>query len=332
VSATKTLPWLTEYLDGVNSELAELYPAHSPSLLEDAVADSLSGGGKRVRAILALLWCETFSGDYRRAIPLAAAYELAHASALVQDDIIDNSSMRRGRKSIVAKYGVSNAILASNLLLFYVPKMVAKYADLESSRLARLFDLVGESCRATTWGEFLDLEMTRKEEVSESEYEEMIRLKTSTLLSAPSASGAILGGASDEQISLASRFGELLGMAYQVQDDTLDLVGDERILGKPVFTDLRGGKKSFILIHCMRRCSAEERSFIRGLVNRAGPYTDGEISEVRRLLEENGSIDYAHGRTSHYVGQAKDVLSSFPESRATTMLHELADYLAERYS
>ena len=332
MSATKSVPWLTEYLDCINAQLAELYPSSSSTVLQDAVADSLSGGGKRVRAILALLWCETFSGDYRPAIPLAAAYELAHASALVQDDIIDNSDMRRGRKSITAKYGVSNAILASNLLLFYVPKMVAKYADLKSTRLARLFDLVGESCRATTWGEFLDLEMTQREDVSESEYEEMIRLKTSTLLSAPSASGAILGGASDEQISLASKFGELLGMAYQIQDDTLDLIGDERILGKPVFSDLRGGKKSFILVHCMRRCSAEERSFIGGLVNRAGPYSESETSRVRRLLEEHGSIDYARERTSHYIMQAKDVLSYFPERRATTMLYELADYLAERYS
>ncbi len=330
MSATESITWLKEYLDCVNSQLAELYPANSTAL-ENGMADALSGGGKRVRAILALLWCEVFSGDYRPAIPLAAAYELAHASALVQDDIIDQSDMRRGRKSIVAKYGLANAILASNLLLFHVPKMVAKYQGLESSRLARLFDLVGEACRATTWGEFLDLEMSQREEVSEVEYEEMIRLKTSTLLSAPSASGAIVGGASDEQVMLASRFGEMLGMAYQVQDDTLDLTGDERVLGKPVFTDLRGGKKSLILIHCARRCSTEERGFIQSLLNRAGPYTEHETSRVRRLLEEYGSIEYARQKTLDYVGQAKDVLSSVPGCNAKTLLLELSDYLAVRY-
>jgi geranylgeranyl pyrophosphate synthase len=164
------------------------------------------------------------------------------------------------------------------------------------------------------------------EEVSENEYEGMIRLKTSTLLSAPSASGAIVGGGTDEQERLASRFGELLGMAYQIQDDTLDLIGDEETLGKPVFTDLRGGKKSFILVHCKRRCSSEERSFIQSLLNRAGPYSDDEVSRVRRLLEE-----YAHERALHYIRQAKDVLSSVPECRARTMLLELSDYLAVRY-
>ncbi|MGH9920095.1 MAG: polyprenyl synthetase family protein, partial [Nitrososphaerales archaeon] len=98
------MPWLKEYLRPVNSELSELYPARPSTALESAASEALSSGGKRVRGTLALLWCELFSGDYRPAIPLAVAYELAHASALVQDDIIDHSDMRMGRKSLVAKY------------------------------------------------------------------------------------------------------------------------------------------------------------------------------------------------------------------------------------
>jgi geranylgeranyl diphosphate synthase type I len=323
--------WMKDYVDSVNSQLEELFPAVGSTALERAAADALSGGGKRVRAILALLWCEVFSGNYRPAIPLAVAYELAHASALVQDDIIDRSDTRRGRESIVAKYGLSNAILASDLLLFNVPKMVAKYNNLEGGRLARIFDLVGEACRATTWGEFLDLEMARGREGTEQDYEEMIRLKTSTLLSAPCASGAMIGGASDEQEALASRFGESLGMAYQVQDDALDLVGDESALGKPVFTDLRGGKKSIVLIHCASHCSSEERSFILSLLNRQGTYSDEEISKLRRLIEENGSLDYAREMMLRYTGRAKGALDTVPQCRARSLLLELADYLAVRY-
>jgi geranylgeranyl pyrophosphate synthase len=323
--------WLKEYVDCVNSHLEELFPPRGLTTLERAAADALSGGGKRVRAILALLWCEVFSGNYKPAIPLAAAYELAHASALVQDDIIDHSDMRRGRESIVAKYGLSNAILASDLLLFNVPKMVARYGNLEGGKLARIFDLVGEACRATTWGEFLDLEMARGREGTEQDYEEMIRLKTSTLLSAPCASGALIGGASDEQASLASKFGESLGMAYQVQDDTLDLVGDESALGKPVFTDLRGGKKSIVLIHCASHCSKEDRSFILSLLNRQGPYSDDETSKVRTLIEEQGSLGYAREMMSRYTSKAKDALAAVPQCRARSFLLELTDYLAARY-
>jgi len=325
------IPWLKEYQDAVKSQIEELYPPPHSTTIESAAADALYGSGKRVRATLALLWCEVFSGDYRPAVPLAVAYELAHASALVQDDIIDHSDMRRGTESIVAKYGLSDAILASDLLLFNVPRMVAKYGNLESGRLARIFDLVGEACRATTWGEFLDLELARGKEGTEQDYEEMIRLKTSTLLSAPCASGAMVGGASDEQSSLASRFGEALGMAYQVQDDTLDLIGDESALGKPVFTDLRGGKKSIVLTHCASHCSRDDRSFILGLLNRTGQYSSDEISRLRGLLEKHGSLDYAHEKVLHYTKAAKDVLGSVPESRAKSLLLELTDYLAARY-
>ncbi|HYB45057.1 MAG TPA: polyprenyl synthetase family protein [Nitrososphaerales archaeon] len=327
----ESMLWLKEYVGSVNSQLEELFPGQRSTTLERAAADALSGGGKRVRAALALLWCEVFSGDYRPAVPLAAAYELAHASALVQDDIIDHSDLRRGKESIVAKYGLSNAILASDLLLFNVPKMVAKYGNLESGRLARIFDLVGEACRATTWGEFLDLEMARGKEGTEQDYEEMIRMKTSTLLSAPCASGAIVGGASDEQASLAGRFGESLGIAYQVQDDTLDLVGDEAALGKPVFTDLRGGKKSIVLLHCMGHSSSDERSFVLGLLNRSGPYGSDEISKLRGLIEEHGSLDYAREVVLRHSNKAKGVLDSVPECRAKSLLLELTDYLATRY-
>jgi geranylgeranyl diphosphate synthase type I len=325
------VPWLVEYVDAVNSELGRLYPHPGSTTLERAVADALSIGGKRVRATLALLWCEIYAGDYKPAIPLAVAYELAHASALVQDDIIDHSEMRRGMKSIEAKYGLTTAILASDLLLFNVPRMVAKYDTIESRRLARIFDLVGEACRATTWGEFLDMEMARGADGAEKDYEEMIRLKTSTLLSAPCASGALIGGASDEQSALAGRFGEELGMAYQIQDDALDLVGDESALGKPTFTDLRGGKKSVILIHCMNHCSLDDRRFIHGLLNRSGSYSEEEVSRLKKLIEKKGSLEYAKERVSSYTGRAREVLESAPDSRARSRLLELTDYLAARY-
>jgi geranylgeranyl diphosphate synthase, type I len=325
------VPWLIEYVDSVNSELRELYPQTGATALERAVADALSVGGKRVRATLALLWCEVYSRDYKPAVPLAVAYELAHASALVQDDIIDHSELRRGMKSIEAKYGLTTAILASDLLLFNVPRMVAKYGNLDSRRLAKIFDLVGEACRATTWGEFLDMEMAGGADGTEKDYEKMIRLKTSTLLSAPCASGALVGGASDEQAALASRFGEELGMAYQIQDDALDLVGDESTLGKPTFTDLRGGKKSVILIHCMNHCSGDDRRFILGLLNRSGSYSDSEVSKLKRLIEEKGSLEHAKERVLSYTGSARGVLDSVSGSVARSRLIELTDYLAARY-
>jgi geranylgeranyl pyrophosphate synthase len=331
MSATRTLQWLGDYIECIDAELEKMFPKDPATTLERAVVDSLSSGGKRVRAVLALLWCEMFSGEYRAAIPAAVAYELAHASALVQDDIIDSSETRRGSKSIVAKYGLSQAILASDLLLFNVPKLIAKYDALESRRLAKLFDLVGEACRGATWGEFLDLEIAKSDHASEMEYEEMIRCKTATLLSAPCASGAIIGGASEEGIHLAHRFGEWLGMAYQIQDDALDLMGSEEALGKPVFSDVRAGKKNILLIHCFGRCSEAERAFLASLFQRTGEYDEKEKSKARGILQRHGSVSYAHSRALHHVEQAKRVLAMTRECQAKNSLLELSDYLAERY-
>ncbi|MDE1852418.1 MAG: polyprenyl synthetase family protein [Thaumarchaeota archaeon] len=325
------MSWLKGYIDPVNSMLEELNPPGGKTALENAVADALSIGGKRVRATLALLWCEVYSGDYRPAVPLAAAYELAHASALIQDDIIDRSEMRRGVESIEVKYGLTTALLASDLLLFNVPKMVAKYTDLDSRRLAKILDLLGEACRATTWGEFIDMQMAHDGEGTENEYEEMIRMKTSSLLSAPCASGALVGGASEEGAAAASRFGEEVGLAYQIQDDALDLVGEEAELGKPVLTDLRGGKKSFVLMHCISRCSGEDRGFISGLVNRSGPYGKDEVSRLRRLIEATGSLDYARQKIAMHTTNARTALDSVPEREATSRLREMTEYLAARY-
>ena len=332
--------WLEEYVSCIDSQLSELYLGRPQSsgatTLQRAAADALSTGGKRVRAVLALLWCEAFSGDYRRAIPVAVAYELAHASALIQDDIIDHSDLRRGKESTVAKYGLSNAVLASDLLLFHVPKMIAKYSDLSSERLCWLFDLVGESCRSTTWGEFLDLEMAAagRDEAFEKEYEEMIRLKTASLLGAPSASGAIVGGASKEEVDTAYSFGECLGMAYQIQDDLLDLMGDEAALGKPVFTDVKGGKKNVVLIHALKSCSEEERSFLVSLLGREGLYSESEIQRARRVFLGCGSVEYAQAKIVRYVDEGRKVLSTLPytqNSSALQRLLELSDYLSIRY-
>jgi geranylgeranyl diphosphate synthase, type II len=333
--------WLKEYADCIDTQLSELHLGQPPrtTALQRAANEALSAGGKRVRAVLALLWCEVFSGDYKHAIPVAVAYELAHATALIQDDIIDNSDLRRGKRSVVAKYGLSNAILTSDLLLFHVPKMVSKYRDLSSERLCALFDLLGDSCRASIWGEFLDLEMAAVPNESgpeEQDYEEMIRLKTASLLGAPAASGAIVGGASDEEVKTAYKFGECLGMAYQIQDDLLDLMGDEGVLGKQGFTDVKGGKRNVVLIHSLDHCSEEDRSFIVGLLGRREPYSESELQRARQIFTENGSVEYARTKVGRYVEQARGILSVVAqakrqESMALQHLNELTDYLSKRY-
>ncbi len=324
--------WLLEYSSCINEEI-DLHFGKGVTELERTALEAISKG-KRVRAILALLWCEALGEDYKRAAPVAVAYELAHAAALVQDDIIDKSDMRRGEKSIVGKYGVGGAILTSNTLLFQVPGLIAECGRLgaNSPILCRLLELLGNCYRSATMGEFLDLEMAERESVQENDYAEMIRLKTGALIGASSASGAIVGCALKDEgvIKKAYDFGESLGIAYQIQDDILDLLGDEDIIGKPIFTDIKRGKKSLVLIDLLSRCSRDESNFIHSLIGRNGSFDEWEVVKARSLLSQYDSPTYARRFAAQYVERAKELANSIRPSRARDRLLELSSYLTMR--
>ncbi|HXW36298.1 MAG TPA: polyprenyl synthetase family protein [Nitrososphaerales archaeon] len=320
--------WLRDYVSKIDLQLAKVL-GEGVSSVELTAREALSGG-KRIRAVLALLWCEGMSGSPEAAVPVAAAYELAHAAALVQDDILDGSSMRRGRMSTVARYGLRSAILASNMLLALVPRQIVEHGETAqgAETLKKLFDLLGESFGSAVLGEYLDLKMAESETASEKEYLEMIRLKTGALIAASSASGAIVGSDQDSGASSkAYDFGERLGMAYQIQDDILDIVGNEAVLGKPAFTDLAGGKKNLVLIHTFDHCTDEERRLLGSLAVKNEP---ARMEAAKVIFERYGSIDYARRIAAGLCDDARGILGSVDLGGASGMLFELSDYLLAR--
>jgi geranylgeranyl diphosphate synthase type I len=324
--------WLNEYVEAIDSRVSSLFSAGDSSL-ETAVKAALYGG-KRIRAVLALLWCEAVSGGYEAAVPVAVAYELAHAAALVQDDILDESEFRRGEKSIVGKHGLRTAILASNMLLAQVPREIAGYGSSDSGgeTLRMLFDLLGDSFAAAVLGEFLDLEMTERNSVNQDDYEYMIKMKTGALVAASSASGVVVGGGVNRtaMVKTAYSFGEWLGMAYQVHDDLLDIFGDEKALGKPVFADIRGGKKNIVLIHALERSSEDDRLFLQNLLGKKREFDDSEIRRVRNLLSQHESGEYAQGVAASYAENARKLLETAEVGPTRTKLLELSDYITSR--
>ncbi len=303
------------------------------SSLENAVAEAMTGG-KRVRAVLALLWCEAISEEYTAAIPVAVAYELAHAAALVQDDILDDSEKRRGTQSIVKKHGLRSAMLASNALLAQVPRVISEYGLQPSGgqMLRKLFELLGDSFGSTIMGEFLDLEMAEKDLVEQGDYEYMIRMKTGALIGASSASGVIVGGGlhDDKLLDIAFSSGEWLGMAYQVQDDLLDIMSNEQTLGKPVFADVRGGKKNTVLIHAMDKSSDDDRRFLRDVLHKKGQFSDAEVDRVKDLLVRHGSVEYAKDLSARYTQNGLKLVETVEIGKTRRKLVELSEYLVSR--
>ena len=324
--------WLQDYQRIINDRISTEFKGDISEL--DRFALEEVSGGKRIRAVLAMLWCEAYCGDADPVVPIAVAYELAHAAALVQDDIIDDSDSRRGAKSFAGKYGVPRAILAANALLFYVPKMIAKYGrkDSNADTICKLLDLLGDCCRAATTGEFLDLELANLAEVKESQYLEMIKLKTGALIAASCASGALIGGGQKNWNSVrdASTFGELLGIAYQIQDDILDFLGDESVLGKPAFTDIWNGKTSLVMIHLMKNCTDEETQFANSLIGRREAFEDWECDRLRTLLTKYGSAEFAGNLARAYIRNGEAILNGLADSKAKDRLFELSNYLSSR--
>jgi len=326
--------WLKEYQECVQSQIKSQF-ANPQSQLE-ASAFEVIAGGKRLRAVLTLLWCEALCGDYTRASEIAAAYELAHSAALIQDDVIDNSAMRRGEPSLLGKYGISGAILAANTLLFFVPKLISEFARKSGNATltSKLLDLFGECYRSSSLGEYRDLEMVDFPSVTEKNYEEMIRLKTGSLIGAASASGALIGKGSDDSgiVSAAYEYGASLGVAYQVQDDVLDIYGDEHEIGKPIFNDIVNGKKSLMFIRFFNVCDVDiETRFIRDLLRtRSDSITEEEIVRTRELLSKYDCESYAKSFAEGHIRRAEASLEILESSVAKERLLELSSVLALR--
>ncbi|MEM4312382.1 MAG: polyprenyl synthetase family protein [Nitrososphaerales archaeon] len=285
--------------------------------------------GKRFRAILALLWCEGFNQDYRLALPIAIAYELAHTAALIQDDIIDASKYRRGYESLTSKLGLNKALLLANFFLFEIPKRLLEYkGKIEEDKLYALLNIIGETCKLTTLGEYLDQEFINRDFVSEEDYIKMVKMKTGALMAAPCSCGAIVGNADTKGFNLAYTFGENLGISYQILDDMLDIFGKEDL--RESFNDLRNGKKSIILIHTLKRCSKEEREFLKSFQG-SEDLNEEEKRKVREIFAKYGSFEYARNLGKQYLDKALSSLEEVPNPSVRYKIKILTNFILEKF-
>lgn len=320
------------YFDEINNCLRHLYPKSNRFFKK--ISASLNVGGKRIRGILALLACEAVSGDYRKALQIATAYEAAHTAALIQDDIIDDSSVRRGELSLHARHGIPAAILISDVLIFEVFGQLAQYANLNlpKKRIFSLLQKIYFASKAAAYGEYLDLLLSEKEDVTMDEYLEMVKCKTGSLLAAPAACGAIVGNGSSKEIALLQNYGEKHGVAYQIIDDVIDIIGDEKTTGKPVFNDIKNKKKNAVLVHFleMKNCPKNDVDFLKGLMGKKD-LSHTEMTKARNILFESGSIDFVRELAIKIANEGKGQIHSLDDSPAKRKLLNLSNVLVQRY-
>ncbi len=305
----------------IEGAIRRYLPVKKPEGLYRATRHLLYAGGKRLRPALTLIACEAIGKDWKPVLPAALAVETIHTFTLVHDDIMDRDELRRGVKTVHAEYGEPVAILAGDTL-FAEAFVILAGCDVEAANVVRASKLLAEVCVKICEGQYLDMSFEDSDSVSEEEYLEMVEKKTATLLAASSTLPAILYGERDEVVKALWDYGINCGIAFQIQDDILDLVGKEKI-GKDWGSDIVEGKKTLIMLKAME-LGVEIDIYGRGEASVK------EIEEAVKKLEDCGAIEYARKKAVQFAERAKESLKVLPESRARKLMEQLADYIVTR--
>lgn len=240
---------IKHYQELVQDQLNTYAFPDSPSGLYDPLRYFMTLGGKRMRPVLTLMGCELFSSDLNQAVPAAISVELFHNFSLIHDDIMDQAPLRRGKETVHQKWDTNTAILSGDALLIKAYQEIAKYSGPLMFDLLNIFNQTAlEVCE----GQQLDMDFETMSEVEIDDYLHMITFKTAVLLGASLKMGAKVGGASEDEAQALYQFGVNLGVAFQLQDDVLDVYADQEKFGKQVGGDIIANKKTYLLLKAMQ--------------------------------------------------------------------------------
>ena len=274
-----------ELLKKVNEALDSLAYDRTPFTLYEPIKYVLSIGGKRVRPVLMLLAYNLYRDDPERIMTPAIGLETYHNFTLLHDDLMDHADMRRGHETVHKKWDANQAILSGDTMLLQAFERVL---DCDNDKLQQVFRTFLVTTLEIGEGQQLDVEFETRNDVREEEYIEMIRLKTSVLLACAVKLGAILAGASEEDQENIYRFGEQIGLAFQLQDDLLDVYGDPKVFGKNIGGDITSNKKTYMLINAYNRANESQRAELVRWLHAKEFDRNEKVAAVTRLYDEIG--------------------------------------------
>ncbi len=298
--------------------------------ISSPVWDFLSRGGKRWRPALMLLACEAVGGRKADALPFTPIPELAHSGSVIVDDVEDNSALRRGKPSLHIEYGVDIAINAGNALYFLPLLPLALDKKLSPEKKSLVYALYVSEMSKLSFGQGIDIFWHNgHKDATEQEYLQMCSLKTGSLARMAVGLGATLGGASRRQFEALTEFATSIGVAFQIQDDILNIKPNEG-WGKETGDDIKEGKRTLMAIHAFSALPEKERARLTWILDSRNN-SDNEVREAIDMLEKSGSIEYAKKTAASLVsGSWAKLEKSLPATRAKGMLKEFAEYVVER--
>ena len=305
----------------VNNYLDNIPYTRKPESLYEPIRYVLSLGGKRIRPVLMLMSYNLYKDDADTILPTACGLETYHNYTLLHDDLMDNADMRRGHATVHKKWDANTAILSGDSMLVLSYQRIAQCAP---QYLPQILDLFTTTALEIGEGQQYDMEFETRDDVCESEYIEMIRLKTSVLLACAMKMGAIQAGASVADQDALYRYGESLGLAFQLQDDYLDVYGDPSVFGKNIGGDITSNKKTFMLINALLRAEGQDKAELEAWIARKDFDRQEKVDAVTHLYTKLGIDRLARERIEYYTREALSCLDAVdtPDERKA----ELREY------
>jgi len=290
-----------ELLKKVNEALDNLVYDRQPASLYDPIRYVLSIGGKRVRPVLTLLSYNLYKDDPLSIMSQAIGLETYHNFTLLHDDLMDNADMRRGHETVHKKWDANRAILSGDTMLLQAFERVE---ECDPTKLPDVFKVFIQTTLEIGEGQQLDVEFETRNDVTEDEYIEMIRLKTSVLLACACKVGAIMAGASADDTDNLYKFGEKLGLAFQLQDDLLDVYGDPAVFGKNIGGDITSNKKTYMLINAFNRATPAQREELTKWVEAKEFDRNEKVAAVTNLYNEIGIRKLCEQKMEQYYQES----------------------------
>ncbi len=295
-----------EILQQVNDYLANLPYDRKPASLYDPVKYVLSLGGKRIRPVLMLLGYNLWKEHPEDILMPAIGLETYHNYTLLHDDLMDNADMRRGHETVHRRWDANKAILSGDSMLVLAYQRVAQVPE---QKLQQVLDLFTITALEIGEGQEYDMAFETRNDVTEDEYIEMIRLKTSVLLACALKMGAILADAPQEDAELMYQVGEQLGLAFQLQDDLLDVYGDPKVFGKAIGGDITSNKKTYMLINAFNLANDSQRAELVRWISAKTFDRQEKVQAVTRLYDEIGIRQLCEQKINYYFDLARHTLS-----------------------
>ena len=311
----------------INNEILKLDWKREPYGLYEPIEYTLAAGGKRVRPQLAMIASQLFGGKDEEVLPAALALEVFHNFTLLHDDVMDKADVRRGRPTVHVKWNENTAILSGDQMLIEAYKLLS---GVPADKLPKVLQLFNKMATEICEGQQYDVDFENQEHVTIDEYLKMIRLKTAVLLATALKMGSYIAGANTEQQDMLYKFGINIGLAFQIQDDILDVWGNPETFGKAVGGDISCNKKTFVALTAMQLADSVTYKELKRWFAQTPIDNTEKITAVKTLYEQVNTRAKCEEAVERYTTQALYLLNQLPQNQATEQLRKLADKLNTR--